>query len=379
MLPITVIELSGCYIPEEILQYIISFLPKTTTLNTLSKVSKSFYAFTTSSTKFLTLKLEKAHLLKQPQLNIFLKDLEGLIPKLVHLKQLNIAKPEKIKFNIIEKIVGLLHLFTTIETLEICNFINTNTMKEIAKLTQLRKLNLSSPLRNETDIDEIFYVSNLTNLKICNLRLQISYIPKNLARRFTEVFPNKNIMIELFLDPEKITEEHILNLVPFAGTCVNITTFSISYSNRSGTAKRAVNDIVMNAISVLTSLRRLDIVQCPITNVGIQYILNLTNIRELNFSKCACINDETLSYMTVFTNLTTLNIRKRPIANNGIEHISILTNLTSLNIKGCFKILDIEKIQLLTNLRHLYIENIPILKSALQDIKKTIPNIEIHH
>ncbi len=101
---------------------------------------------------------------------------------------------------------------------------------------------------------------------------------------------------------------------------------------------------------------RLSLNRCRrITDAGLVYLKDLTNLKVLNLTSCRCIGAG-LVYLKNLTNLQELNLTfYSQITDANLIHLAKLTNLRTLNLTWCDEITD----------------------TGIQNLKNSLPQVEI--
>jgi Leucine-rich repeat (LRR) protein len=91
-----------------------------------------------------------------------------------------------------------------------------------------------------------------------------------------------------------------------------------------------VNDAWLARLSGLTTLRKLDLSNCAITNDGLRHIAGLTNLRELNLT-LSPISDGALEHLAGLTELRSLGLASTQCTGTGFAHLKHLRRLENVN------------------------------------------------
>ena len=102
------------------------------------------------------------------------------------------------------------------------------------------------------------------------------------------------------------------------------------------------------------------------------------NVTWLNLTDCM-LNDNHLSYLSDFPNLTRLKIQKNPlVTNKGIEALLNLENLTELNLYGTrVSNAALNTLGQMESLKKLFLWNTRITAKAIADFKAEHPDVEV--
>lgn len=137
---------------------------------------------------------------------------------------------------------------------------------------------------------------------------------------------------------------------------------------------RATGCEKVNALSMLTSLRTLQIENSPLLkNVGA--IRELTRLQELAIFDCP--NLQNLEDIKQLTGLRSLNLAGCRSLQN-LAPLNQLTNLEGLNLSYCLGLEDVHTLKKLTRLQRLDLSNCEkISVSVLRDLRTSLPNTDI--
>jgi hypothetical protein len=119
--------------------------------------------------------------------------------------------------------------------------------------------------------------------------------------------------------------------------------FRIEPGTEVGVRIHSTNDETLREIvqefQACKSLSHLDLSENrKISDTGIEYLLHLNSLRELNLSSCDITND-VFSTLKVFSGLEILNLSFCPrISDIGLKSIRDLKNLVYLDLQGCPRI-----------------------------------------
>lgn len=124
----------------------------------------------------------------------------------------------------------------------------------------------------------------------------------------------------------------------------------------------------------LKPLRRLEIEECRVTHVGVQYLTNLPKLEHLKLR--GGIGDEELQQLAKISTLRFLNLPLAQFSDIGLAKIGQLSKLELLRF-GSPKVSDagIESLKQIISLRFLHLIDVPITDAALQHISQ-MKNLE---
>src|SRR5437588_6364387 len=91
-------------------------------------------------------------------------------------------------------------------------------------------------------------------------------------------------------------------------------------------------DITMDHISNLIGLTQLIVPRSNITDNGLKRIATLSNLQQLDISRCNCVTDVGIIYISDLIELTWLSVAGYKITNNGLKYIVTLANLEYLDL-----------------------------------------------
>jgi hypothetical protein len=114
-----------------------------------------------------------------------------------------------------------------------------------------------------------------------------------------------------------------------------------------------VSDEALVPLAELRGLRVLGLCQTPITDRGLERLANLTNLRELHLANTA-ITDDGLPHLRRLQQLEALTLADTRVSAAGLSHIAALRNLREIRLNGC-----------------------GIAPSGLEVIRKELPNARV--
>ncbi|MBC8872532.1 MAG: hypothetical protein H8E44_24120 [Planctomycetes bacterium] len=122
---------------------------------------------------------------------------------------------------------------------------------------------------------------------------------------------------------------------------------TIDFPNSELTADAPVLDVAIVPLKDLPKLDELTLEQTRITDVGLEHLAGLKNLRVLDLSAgfdqdlvFPDITDAGLAHLRDLTDLKELNLANTRVSDAGLEHLKGLTNLTQLNLEHGFDRLD---------------------------------------
>jgi len=226
-----------------------------------------------------------------------------------------------------------------LQQLQSLNMRNTNLKDDdVAYLTTLQNLtwlNLGKN-RNLTDRGVCQILQSMTKLQAVNLGgLNIT----NVA--LENLFYLKQLSTLMLSFCSKLTYEGFkhLNAVP---------------SLRSLIARCVMDDAALEHVTGCRSMEILTLGRCPITDKGLFYMPeNFPNLSALNIHHSVDVTDEGISYLSQLSQLRMLYLGGcAKITDVGLGHIGKLIHLQALNLGGCVLITD-EGLRSLANLKYL--------------------------
>lgn len=193
-------------------------------------------------------------------------------------------------------------------------------LKDISKLTNLKKLNLMRcDCITNTGIE---YLTNLTKLEFldCSYCCRISEI--------TVLEPMTSLRHINFKRCELITEKSVQSL----SKLTNLQSLLLSYCE-------LITDEAIEWIQTSTSLTSLDVSKCK-KITGKTLTILPTNLRSLNINDCYdCVNE--ILQLTRLTNLTILNATIPKISDEQVKQLfTVVTKLVDLKLSFCHLITD---------------------------------------
>jgi len=198
---------------------------------------------------------------------------------------------------------------------------NIHIMEAVGHMVHLQKLNISY---NEIQDGEMKHLANLTNLNSLNLCCNKSITAGGLVSIL------KLPLRELSLRKCNIND----SCMEILGRLCRLQKLDVSINPD-------ITCIGMRQLSALLSLTRLNLAGCqkisPYWKSGLQEIGHLP-LEELSISSCNA-NDASVSVLGHMKTLRRLNISDNPlITDRGIYYLSELTNLVCLNINECSRL-----------------------------------------
>jgi hypothetical protein len=97
-----------------------------------------------------------------------------------------------------------------------------------------------------------------------------------------------------------------------------------------GGKNESIDDAWLERLSGLTSLRRLSLANCAITNDGLRHIAGLTGLEDLNLTLTA-ISDAGLAHLARLTELRSLGLASSQCTGSGFAHLKALRKLENVN------------------------------------------------
>ncbi len=146
-----------------------------------------------------------------------------------------------------------------------------------------------------------------------------------------------------------------------------------------------VVDVHLQNLMVLTKLERLYLSGLTrITDAGLQYLTNLTNLKELDISGSATnpnrrhITDTGLEYLKGLTHLEKLSLNHTQMTDAGLAHLMGLHNLNILDLRNTrLTDLALEYLWRLKNLEILNLAGTKVSVEGVSKLQKALPNCEV--
>lgn len=107
-----------------------------------------------------------------------------------------------------------------------------------------------------------------------------------------------------------------------------------------------ITDSGTSYLRYFKNLRSLEICGGGLTDAGVKNIKDLTSLTLLNLSQNSHLTDKSLEVISGLTQLVSLNVSNSRVTNMGLQHLKQLKNLKSLTLESC-KVTanDIRKLQ----------------------------------
>jgi Leucine-rich repeat (LRR) protein len=112
-----------------------------------------------------------------------------------------------------------------------------------------------------------------------------------------------------------------------------------------------ITDADLSRIGALGRLRRLNLAHTKITDVGMQYLKELTGVTELNLYFAEYITEDGIAALKGWTSLERLNLRGTKVTSKVFDHLAHLTSLRALDL--AYSQIDDDGFEQLTSLTHL--------------------------
>ena len=161
--------------------------------------------------------------------------------------------------------------------------------------------------------------------------------------------------------------------LPERGIVARLTTEGGSISSDAAGKPVSVNltstwitDADLGLVASLPSLERIDLSHTKISDVGLEHLKPLTNVRELNLHYAEYVTDSGIAHIKGWKNLERLSLRGTKVTSRVFDHIGALTSLRWLDISNT-EVTDsgFEELAELTRLETLAIGGNRILGPAL--------------
>jgi Leucine-rich repeat (LRR) protein len=264
---------------------------------------------------------------------------------------------------------GLAHLanLTSLEELALGQGRMTNAgLAHLAKLPSLQYLMLAG--KDFTDAG-MAYLKNIPSLRI----LHVGHLPQLTDAALVHLARIKTLENLTLHEAEAVTDDGIVCLKQLP--CLKM--LDIGYSK--------VTDKGLYHLSQINSLEYLELPREGISDEGLIYLGGLNNLKHLHVARIHYIdpNDNKVFYtdkgvaeLTKCKKLEELNIGSIGITDLGMEHIEKLTNLKRLNLFGCTNVTDrgLAKLTTLKSLQELYVHEANLTIGGLSVLEK-LPNL----
>ena len=169
----------------------------------------------------------------------------------------------------------------------------------------------------------------------------------------------------LMLSATPFTDQGLTQLVSLVSNltrlelwdCENITGRGLNALNRLQLTSLNIRGHELNAkiawsISHITTLAKLDISHTPITDRGLENLMLLTSLQELDLAECCDLTSDAFSVVASFlTNLRVLDVTHTSIDDIAVQTItSLLTELRELDLDHCLELTDLAFVDISQNL-----------------------------
>jgi Leucine-rich repeat (LRR) protein len=112
-----------------------------------------------------------------------------------------------------------------------------------------------------------------------------------------------------------------------------------------------ITDADLSRIGALGRLRRLNLAHTKITDVGMQYLRELSGVTDLNLYYAEYITEDGIAAIKGWTSLERLNLRGTKVNSKVFDHLAQLTSLRALDL--AYSQIDDEGFEQLSSLTHL--------------------------
>jgi hypothetical protein len=261
------------------------------------------------------------------KLNISMTDVEdehiAYLSSLTQITQLNIKDCCQLTDR------ALLHL-SSLTTLRVfrasgCNFTN-ESLRCLSAFRNLRTLDLS--FCEHADSRFLYSLTTLIHLNVLDLKglLLPSYDGEDPIDCLFRYCTNIRY---LCLGSSKFTGEHTPNITRL----VHLHTLDL--------IDCSLSDEGLEYISYLPSLITFDCSHCPsVTDAGLRHLSRLTRLKKLFFAQNPQITDWGVRFLSVLTELTHISHSQAAVTDEGMQYLTALTSLRDLNLVDCSKLTD---------------------------------------
>jgi Leucine-rich repeat (LRR) protein len=226
--------------------------------------------------------------------------------------------------------------------LSLPNNILTDVPKDLEKLTQLQKLDLSA-----NQLTNVKGLENLTKLQVLVLH----------SNKLTDLKGLEKLaqLTRLILNNNKLTDlKSLQNLSQLEGL---------------GLGQNQLTDV--KGLERLTQLKEL--------YLGINELTDVKDLEKLTKLEKLYLNNNQLTDVKGLENLTQLT--NLSLGGNQLTDVKGLENLTQLTSLGLFgnKLTDVKGLEKLTRLAKLYLQNNMLSKAQIDELQKALPKCKITH
>uniref|UniRef100_A0A3Q7FUZ9 F-box domain-containing protein n=1 Tax=Solanum lycopersicum TaxID=4081 RepID=A0A3Q7FUZ9_SOLLC len=219
----------------------------------------------------------------------------------------------------------------------------------LSGLHRLKSLELSD---TEVGNNGIRHLSGLRNLE--SLNLSFTVVTDSGLKKLCGL----SSLRSLNLDARQITDTGLAALTSLTGL-THLDLFGAKITDSGTSYLRYLNFITSNHLNSdydfsgqlnllidFKNLRSLEICGGGLTDAGVKNIKDLTSLTLLNLSQNSHLTDKSLEVISGLTQLVSLNVSNSRVTNMGLQHLKQLKNLKSLTLESC-KVTanDIRKLQ----------------------------------
>jgi len=130
----------------------------------------------------------------------------------------------------------------------------------------------------------------------------------------------------------------------------------------------------------LRKVKRLDLAYASVSDTGLEYLRNLTKLRELLISTSygAKITDSGLPHLSRMSNLEKLELRHTDVTDAGLVHLKGMENLRELCLAGT-KVSDtgMTHFEGMSNLEKLILSSTEVTKARARELDRQLPKCEV--
>lgn len=131
-----------------------------------------------------------------------------------------------------------------------------------------------------------------------------------------------------------------------------------------------ITDTDLAVLARLPNLRKIDLSETHITDLGLEQLKPLDNITDLNLYFCEHVTDGGVAHLKGWKKLQRLNLRGTKITDTSLEHLSTMTSLVALDVGFAMITNDgLAQLSGLSNLRELMIGGNKLSDSGMQFLK----------
>lgn len=263
--------------------------------------------------------------------------------------------------------------------------LNLDAYPRLASLQGLRVLTLDHTTRDE----EVKHLSKLRTLQILDMSGLTAFAGSTLASALKgmsnikdlELGGNRNQTVESLA--VIATSAPSLQALKMSQTrCDDSVLESLSALSSlrrlDAFGCQGVSDAGMLHLTCLSSLRELYIGECSVSRAGLRALSALSRLKVLNIAGSTSMNNEALEEVGKVTSLQSLSLADSTFTDAGIKHLSTLTRLTDLNLAHCTEITN-AGIGMLTSLSSLAVIGLGGCLQLTDDAIESLSQLPLQH